>query len=226
MRAIAIIPSGGKGVRVGGDTPKQYIRLHGKEIIAHTIQAFQNCDDIDEIIIAAQPEFFDLIENIKSTYNFSKISKVVKGGESRQNSVYNALKSITPGNDIIVAVHDAARPFIAPEIISKGIREANTCGSSATAIPAKDTLLNGETWVKDYIDRDTVFYVQTPQTSKYDILVKSFEKANLSGFQGTDESMLVKNAGFEVKIVEGSSLNFKITTKDDLKIADNILSNS
>ncbi|MBU1099876.1 MAG: 2-C-methyl-D-erythritol 4-phosphate cytidylyltransferase [Bacteroidetes bacterium] len=225
MKTIAIIPSGGKGVRVGGDIPKQYIKLQGKEIIAHTIQVFQSCDLIDEIIIAAQPEYFGLLEKIKSTYNFSKIRGMVEGGDSRQDSVYNALKSISPEQDLFITVHDAARPLIAPEIISEGIKQAVECGSSVTAIPAKDTILYGTEWVDGYIDRNSVFYVQTPQTSKYDILIKSFEKANESGFQGTDESMLVRNAGFKVKVVEGSTLNFKITTKDDLIIADNILSN-
>ncbi len=110
MKTFAIIPAGGKGKRGGTETPKQYLKFHDKELIAYTLDVFQNNNLIDEIIISAKSDFFSLLNEIKEKYNLTKISQIVEGGEERQDSVYNALKSINADDNDLIAVHDAARP--------------------------------------------------------------------------------------------------------------------
>ena len=112
VRVFAIIPAGGKGKRSGTETPKQYLEFHGKELIVYTLEVFQKNNLVDEIIISAEPTYFSLLEEIKKKYNLTKISNIVEGGEERQDSVYNALKSIKANDDDLIAVHDAARPLL------------------------------------------------------------------------------------------------------------------
>ena len=218
MKVYAIIPSGGKGKRLGSDLPKQYLEVHGKSIIAYTLEVFQKCDLVDEIIIPAEPEFFELLEKIKDKYNFSKLVKIVSGGKERQDSVYNALSSISAAPDDFVIVHDAARPLLPLNTLNSGIDAAIKTGSVVIAVKARDTLIKGNQKVFDYVRRDEIYYAQTPQIFRYDILRDAMERARTESFTGTDESMLVKRAGYEVEIIEGSSFNFKITTKSDFEI--------
>jgi len=218
MKKFAIIPSGGRGTRFGSEIPKQYIEVNGKEIIAYTLEVFQNCDLIDGIFIAAEKEYFGLLENIKNKYHITKLLNIVPGGKERQDSVYNALSSIPASGDDLIAVHDAARPLLPPEILKNAINECKTSGSVVTAIKARDTLIKGNKKVFDYVQREEIYYAQTPQVFRYDILKPAMDLAIQEKFTGTDESMLVKRSGKDVNIVDGSSLNFKITTKSDLEI--------
>jgi len=224
MKTYAIIPSGGTGSRTGMNIPKQYVKVKGKELIAYTIEQFQKCESIDEITIAAQPEYFELLNNIKVKYNFTKLTKIVEGGKERQDSVFNAFSSInfSSAQDLI-AVHDAARPLISVEIIKNAVKTAKTKNSAVVAIKARDTLFKGNATVEDYINRKSVYYVQTPQIFRKEIFEKAVKNAKKTDFYGTDESALVKSAGFDVNIVQGSSLNFKITTKEDLFIFEKLL---
>lgn len=226
MKRIVIIPSGGSGQRVGSSLPKQYIKINGKELIYYTLKVFQDSPEIDEIVLAAQCEYFTLIEDLAKINSITKISGIVEGGNTRQESVYKALLSLNPEDNPTIIVHDAVRPFLTSGILSEGIRTAEKEGAAVTAIPATDTLLTGKNYVSEYLDRTGIFYVQTPQVFKYDIIKFSFDKAKEENFAGTDESMIVKNAGYNIKIINGSPLNMKITTKDDFEIADNILSKS
>ncbi|MFA5803197.1 MAG: 2-C-methyl-D-erythritol 4-phosphate cytidylyltransferase [Melioribacteraceae bacterium] len=225
MKTFAIIPSGGTGNRIGTDLPKQYLQFNGKELIAYTIDIFQKCDLIDDIIISACKDYFDLLHTIKNNYSFSKISKIVEGGEERQHSVFNALKSINAKDDDLIIVHDAVRPLLPRDILMKAIETAKISGSAVVAIKAKDTLVKGLDSVISYIDRQDIFYLQTPQIFHFRILMDAFIKAEKEEFIGTDESMLVQRAGNKVNIVSGSSFNFKITTEEDLLILDNIIQN-
>jgi len=223
MKTYAIIPSGGSGSRTSHETPKQYIKFGGKELIVFTLEVFQNCEEIDEIIIAAQPGYFPLLKDIKSKYSLSKISKLVEGGLERQHSVQNALKSIDARNDDLIAVHDAARPLLPQNVLVEAINSAKIFDSVVVAINAKDTLLSGLNNVEKYIDRTNVFYAQTPQIFKYSIISDAMTKAEENDFLGTDESMLVKNASYNVKIVGGSSINFKITTDEDIRLFEALI---
>lgn len=223
MKTYAIIPSGGLGKRTNSPLPKQYIQFAGKELIAYTLQVFQSSKHVDEIIVAAQSSYFPLMESIKQNFGLTKFTCLVEGGEERQHSVYNALKSIKADENDIILVHDAVRPLLTKEILYDSIQTAKNFGAAVVALKAKDTLIRGTESVVDYVDRSEFFYAQTPQVFKYKIIIDAMKKAKAENFVGTDESMLVHRAGYEVKIVNGSSLNFKVTTNEDIQLLSLIL---
>jgi 2-C-methyl-D-erythritol 4-phosphate cytidylyltransferase len=216
MRVFAVIPAGGKGTRSGLNVPKQYLKINGKELIAYTIGTFQKNRSVDEIIISADPLYFQLLNKIKKKYSFTKLTRIVSAGKERQDSVYNGLNSLSAAPGDLVVVHDAARPLLPPRVLSAAIQSAKIKGNALVCIKAKDTLLKGNDVVEKYIERKEVFYVQTPQIFKYDILKKAMDKAYRDGFVGTDESMLVRRINQKINIVEGSVFNFKVTSKDDI----------
>lgn len=218
MKTYAIIPSGGIGKRLESSLPKQYVKINGKELIAYTLEIFQKCKLIDEIIISAQPDFFSLIEKIKSTYNISKLSKIVEGGKERQDSVFNALKEIDGNDTDIIAVHDAARPLLPIPVLETALQTAKKFDNVIVATKATDTLVSGENFVNAYLDRSSTFHVQTPQISKFNILLDAMESAYNENYVGTDESILLYRASKKIKIVEGSFFNFKVTTQSDLDL--------
>jgi 2-C-methyl-D-erythritol 4-phosphate cytidylyltransferase len=222
MKTYVIIPAGGKGKRGGTATPKQYIRFHGKELIVYTLEIFQRNNLVDEIIISAEQPYFTLLNKIAKDYNLTKISQLVEGGEERQDSVYNALKAIKAEESDLIAVHDAARPMLSDSILTKAINTAKEKGNALVCLKARDTLLKGDHIVKEYVDRSEIYYVQTPQIFRYKDLKKAMKKAYEKNFIGTDESMLIKELGFDINIVEGSMLNFKITTMTDIEIFEKL----
>lgn len=222
MKVYAVIPAGGKGKRSGTDTPKQYLKFHGKELIAYTLEVFQKNNLVDEIIISAEPSYFSLLEEIKKKYSLTKISKIVEAGEERQDSVYNALKAIKADDDDLISVHDAARPLLPDAILTKAIHTAKEEGNALVCLKARDTLLKGDKIVNEYVDRSEMYYVQTPQIFKYDDLMRAMNKAYKKNFIGTDESMLVKEIGIDINIVEGSMLNFKVTTATDIEMFEKL----
>jgi len=224
MKTFAIIPAGGKGKRGGTEKPKQYLRFHGKELIVYTLEVFQKNNLVDEIIISAEAEYFSLLNDFKKKFSLTKISKIVEGGEERQDSVYNALKSIKADDDDLIAVHDAARPLLPENILTKAINAAKEKGNALVCLKARDTLLKGDVIVREYIDRTKMYYVQTPQIFKYNDLMKAMKKAYDENFIGTDESMLIKELGVEINIVEGSILNFKVTTATDIEMFEKLIS--
>jgi 2-C-methyl-D-erythritol 4-phosphate cytidylyltransferase len=223
MENIAIIPAGGKGLRTGitlkgNAAPKQYLKVNGKELIVYTLQTFQKNKLIDRIIVAAEPEYFDLLLRLAKKYKLAKLKLIVQGGLTRQDSVYNALLSSQAGPDDLIVVHDAARALLPDEVLTNAILSAKKKGNALVCIKAKDTLIKGSNTVKEYLNRDEVYYVQTPQIFKYKDLLKAMNKSYRENFIGTDESMLVKRTGRKVNIVEGSVFNFKVTTKEDIKL--------
>ena len=220
---IAIIPAGGKGLRAGiaykgNATPKQYLGIGGKEIIVYTLQRFQKNKLIDKIIIAAEPQYFDHLLRLIKKYKLNKVKLIVEGGTKRQDSVYNALLSAEAKDNDLIIVHDAARALLPNEVLTNSIKVASKKGNALVCIKAKDTLIKGKESVVEYLDRNEVYYVQTPQIFKYKDLLEAMNKAVKENFNGTDESMLVKRMGKKVHIVEGSVFNFKITTKEDIKL--------
>lgn len=223
MKSIAIIPAGGKGLRAGiavkgNATPKQYLKIYGKEIIVYTLQTFQRNTLISKIIIAAEPEYFNLLIRLIKKYKLDKVKLIVEGGRTRQDSVYNALlSSEAEANDLIV-VHDAARALLPGNVLTNAINTARKKGNALVCIKAKDTLIKGSAIVKEYLNRDEVYYVQTPQIFKYSELQRSFSKAHKEKFVGTDESMLIRRTGKKVHIAEGSVFNFKITTREGVEM--------
>jgi len=224
MKTIAIIPAGGKGIRSGTAAPKQYLKVNNKELIVYTLEIFQQNKTVDEIVISAERGYFDLLNTLKKKYHLSKISKIIEGGDTRQDSVYNALKSITDvtDNDLIV-VHDAARPLLPQNVLLNAVETSKQKGNALVCIKAKDTLIKGGEVVESYVDRDEVYYVQTPQIFSYSVLMKAMKNAYENKFIGTDESMLVRQIGERVNIVEGSVYNFKVTSADDIEIFERLV---
>jgi 2-C-methyl-D-erythritol 4-phosphate cytidylyltransferase len=218
MSCIAIIPAAGKGLRSGLATPKQYLKVNGKEIIVYTLQTFQKNKLINKIIIAAETEYFSLLIKLVKKYKLSKVKLIVEGGSTRQQSVYNAVLSSDANDNDLLVVHDAARALIPNDILKNAIISAKKNGNALVCIKVKDTLIKGKKTVDKYLNRDEVYYVQTPQIFKYRDLQRALSKADKEKFIGTDESMLVKRLGKKVHIVEGSVFNFKITTKEDVEM--------
>lgn len=222
MRVVAIIPAAGSGSRIGGDIPKQFLKFNGKELIAYTLDVFQRSEMIDEIIIATSGVGFEYIEDIRARYGYTKISSVVQGGKERQDSVFAALNAAKLSFDDLAAVHDAARALLPLEVLNNAVTKAKEVGSALVCVKARDTIgLIGDNGI-EYIDRNKVILVQTPQIFKYGELLKAFNMAYEAGFYGTDESSLMTRAEFPVEISDGSMSNFKITTNEDIKLFEKI----
>lgn len=216
----AIIPAGGLGRRFGSDLPKQFLEIEGKPIIAFTLEAFQRCELVDQIFVAAAEEFIPNLRKIKEDFNFTKIKKIVKGGAERQDSVFNCLRAIENASDDDWAItHDAARPLITVGLLRRAIEFAENKGSAVVVKKAKNTLLKGKAGkVESYLNRDEIYSVETPQIFKYSVLMDSFKKAYEKNYYGTDESILAFKASYEINLFVTDEINFKITTQSDLKL--------
>ncbi len=223
MKKIVIVPAGGKGSRSGFSKPKQFIKVKGKELIVYSLETFQRNRLIDEIIISADRSFFALLEKLKIKYRLSKIKQIVEGGVERQDSVFNALSSASAKRDDLIIVHDAARPLLPSDVLTKAVKTAEQKGNSVVCVRGSNTLIRGGNYVDEYICRENVLYVQTPQIFRYRDLMKAMQKAYNENFYGTDESMLVKRIGRKVNITEGSNFNFKVTTKEDFKLLESLV---
>ena len=223
MKTIAIIPAGGKGKRSGSAVPKQYLKFNGKELITYTLQVFQNSDWIDEIVVSAEPSYFDLLEKIKAEYGIAKLIKIVEGGAERQDSVFNAIKELDAEDDDLIIVHDAVRGLLPSEVLTNAVLTAKQKGNAVVCLRARDTLIKGEKTISEYINRDEIYYVQTPQIFKAKDLKLAMQNAYEKNFTGTDESILIKELGIDVNIVDGSVLNFKITTDEDIKMFEKLV---
>lgn len=218
MKTYAIIPAGGKGLRSGNSIPKQYIKVNGKELITYTLSTFQKSSFVNNIVLAAEKKYHIKLWKIIKENKFSKINLVVTGGKTRQDSVFNCIKNLDANKDDLIIVHDAARALLDLKILNNAIKFAIKKGNAVVSIKAKDTLVIGKNFIKDYIDRNQVHYIQTPQIFKYKDFLKAIRFAEKHNFIGTDESGLMKKIGKKIYLVEGSSINMKITTKDDLKL--------
>ncbi len=223
MKTIAIIPAGGKGLRSGFAAPKQYLKFYGKELIVYTLDVFQRNKLIDEIVISASNEYIPLIEKLRIKYKLSKISGIVRGGKERQDSVFNALKSVNANKEDLIAVHDAARPLLPSKILTSAVQKAKEKGNALVCLKTKDTLVKAADSVRTYLNREEIYQVQTPQIFSYGDLLKAMEKAYADKFYGTDESMLIRRTGKKVNLAEGSLLNFKVTTKEDIELLKKLL---
>jgi len=225
-----IIAAAGKGTRMNSDINKQYINICGVPVLARSIGVFQECKLINEIIVVVSKD--DIIfckKNIIDTYEFTKVTQIVAGGDSRQKSVLNGLNAVNKDTEIVL-IHDGARPFVKQEIIIDSITSAMNFGAACVAVPVKDTIKrsvgkDGQDFITETIPRETLWLVQTPQAFRYSLIREAHIKAYEEGFEGTDDSILVERLGVPVKIVMGRYDNIKITTWEDLIIGEAILSN-
>lgn len=217
----AILPAAGSGKRMGKDIKKQFLKLNGKEIIVYTIEKFEQCNEVDEIIIVTTEETIPFLWEIVKREGFQKVVAIVKGGTERQHSVYAGICAVSEKTDFVI-VHDGVRPFVAIEDISKTIEIAKQKGACILGVKTKDTIkiCDEENKIIQTPKRDFVWCIQTPQVFKKSLLLKAFEKANKTGFVGTDESVLIEQMGFDVFVEEGHYDNIKITTAEDMMIAE------
>lgn len=216
----AVIVAAGSASRMGG-IDKVMAPLGGEPMIARTVRAFQECDAISEIVVVTRE---DLIVPIgRLTRDMSKVTAVVAGGASRQESVHLGLNALSDKVKL-AAIHDGARPFVTWQLIDWVVRAANSYGAAAPAIPVKDTIKEVQGFVvKNTPDRSALRAVQTPQVFDFDILRAALKKAKDDGAEVTDDCSAVERMGMSVKIVEGDERNIKITTPLDLKIGELLL---
>ncbi len=227
MRVIVIIPAAGLGTRMSapGGKSKQFAELNGVPIIIHTLRKFAAVPEVDEIYIATRKPESEAFESRLQQEHFAKPIHIVEGGEHRQQSVGSALAALKAAKEDIILVHDAVRPFVDAEIIGNVIEAAKKTGAAIAAIPAFDTIKQVDRTsegavVNATIPREHIVLVQTPQGFRYHVLKKAFDEADRDGFLGTDEASIVERSGHEVSVVMGSRRNIKITTPDDLDLAE------
>jgi 2-C-methyl-D-erythritol 4-phosphate cytidylyltransferase len=221
----AIVLAAGKGARMKAGMNKQFIQLNGKPLLAHTLEVFQNCKLIDNIILVAGKEELQLCrEEIIDTYGFDKVDKLVAGGSERQQSVYNGITQLGDSCEIVV-IHDGARPVIKADIIERCIEGARTYGAVSAGMPAKETvkLLDSEGFVEYTPSRERVWVTQTPQAFRREIIREAHEAAIHKGITGTDDAYLVESLGLKVRMLECSYENIKVTTPEDIILAEIIL---
>ena len=215
----AIIVAAGTGTRFGGDTPKQFVALAGRPILTHSIEKFDSCDAVDSIVVVAAKEAIESVRSLVGAAEFAKPVEVVIGGATRAESTQNGLNAVK-GSEGIVLVHDAARPLVSVDDIRQVVRAAEEFGAACLAAPLADTVkrvADGE--IRETIDRKQLMSAQTPQGFSVDLLKRAFA-SDLDLATATDECSLVEKLGANVKVVAATSLNMKITTQEDLKIAE------
>lgn len=222
-----LIAAAGMSNRMGCNMNKQFIQLGDKPVLVHTIEKFQKSELIDEIIIIAREDEVDYCKkNIVGKYNFNKVTKVIKGGSERQYSVYNGLMAMDSRTDIIVS-HDGARPFVTEKMISDSIEKAKEIGAAVVGVPVTDTVKmlknDGEVSIDYTPKRSLLWSAQTPQVFKKEILIEAYEKALNDDVLGTDDSYLVERIGYNVSMVEGSYSNIKLTTPEDIILAESLI---
>jgi 2-C-methyl-D-erythritol 4-phosphate cytidylyltransferase len=222
MKSAAVIVSAGKGHRFAGEKKKQFLLLSGKPILCHTLDKFESCPSIDSIqLVVGQEDVDYTLKEIVEAYGYRKVSKVVPGGKIRQESVKKGIETLSPEIDIVV-IHDGVRPFVTRKMIEDSIQTARQFEAAVIAMPVKETIkmARPDRTVLKTLARESLWQIQTPQTFQADVIRKAFRKATEEGFIGTDDASLVERIGIKVYILPGSYNNIKITTPEDLMLAE------
>jgi 2-C-methyl-D-erythritol 4-phosphate cytidylyltransferase len=229
MKVSVILPAAGLGTRMGreksGTSRKQFMLLEGAPILIHTIRKFLRCSSVSEIVVALRAEDMDWARGLIHQEHPEKPVRVVEGGESRQQSVENALATLSDDTEL-VAVHDAVRPFIDSALVEKVIAEAAAAGAAILGIVPVDTVKQVQrNKIRSTLPREHLVLAQTPQVFRFDLLKRAFEAARSDSFTGTDEASLVERLEqAEVSVVQGSDRNIKITRPSDMELARLFLS--
>lgn len=221
MSNVAIILGAGNGTRMKSEKSKLLLEIGSKTVIERSVEAFLSVSDIDEIIVVARAQDIDIYSELLTD---ERISFVI-GGATRQQSVKNAVETVDDAH--LIVIHDGARPLIKCEDIEKTIRAAEEFSAAAVGVFVKDTIkiVDKQGFVESTPDRSTLFAVQTPQIFDFDLYKSAMQKADEQGLDFTDDCQLVELCGGKVKMVEGSYSNIKITTPDDIALAENLLKN-
>jgi 2-C-methyl-D-erythritol 4-phosphate cytidylyltransferase len=225
-RIAAILPAAGLGTRMGAETPKQFLELAGTPIVVHTVRRMASCPMITDIIVATRGDVVGSLETSLQGEQFKQNVKVIRGGDSRQESVALALQQVPDGTEIVL-VHDAVRPFVTVEQIARVIEEARRCDAAILGIPAMDTvkevkrasLPEDVALIIGTIPRERVVLAQTPQAFRTKLLRDAFASAAADGVNVSDEAGLVERFGHDVHVVLGSERNIKITKPADMELA-------
>jgi 2-C-methyl-D-erythritol 4-phosphate cytidylyltransferase len=226
MKVISLVPAAGMGKRMGAQINKQYLLLAGKPIVAHTLQVLEDAPFIDDIyVIVPEEEIPYCREHVVERYALNKVRGIVAGGSERQYSVMNGLQALTgTDDDDVILIHDGVRPFISPRVLERAVEAARQKEGALVAVPVKDTVKIVENGVvRGTPPRETLWLAQTPQAFRYSIIMAAHEIAAAERYLGTDDSSLVEWMGKDVHIVLGEYHNIKITTPEDLVMAEAFL---
>jgi 2-C-methyl-D-erythritol 4-phosphate cytidylyltransferase len=230
MQVFVIIPAAGLGTRMAtggasGHAPKQFLELRGQPILVLALRAFLQVKGIHRIYVAVRQSESDRVTAQLQEYGLSDRVSVVEGGDTRQESVRNALQALAAKDDDIILVHDAVRPLIDPATIQRTIDAVMRHQAAIVALPAVDTIKQVERTadgaiITSTIPRERIVQAQTPQGFRCGLLRRAMQEAESDGFAGTDEASLAERLGIEVAVVPGSPRNFKITQPGDLALAE------
>ena len=205
------------------EKPKQFLLLGGKPLLIHTLEQFEKCPAIDEIVLVLSSEEIENFQKTLETFNLKKLKIVIAGGRTRAESVLNAVNSLDEKQVETVSVHDGARPFVSSEEITQTIEKARETGAACLVGKVTDTIKRvADGKIIETIDRENLRRAQTPQTFRFEILQKAFAPENFDA-TATDECFLAEKAGFEIAFVEGSAKNIKVTTREDWILAESLL---
>ncbi|UCD16232.1 MAG: 2-C-methyl-D-erythritol 4-phosphate cytidylyltransferase [Candidatus Zixiibacteriota bacterium] len=223
MKTVALIVAAGRGERFGGDIPKQFRLVHDRPLLSWTIQQFQQATLVDEIVPVVAEEFLLFAnEQVVNPYSFTKVREIVRGGDTREESAFNGLKSL-PISCGYVAIHDGARPIVDPVDIDRVIETAQRDRAAVLARPATDTVKRVEgDYILATLDRSKIYLAETPQVFQYDLIMSAHSKFKGS-ISVTDDAAMVEQLGFKVRTVIPERPNIKVTTEDDLKLVRGIL---
>jgi 2-C-methyl-D-erythritol 4-phosphate cytidylyltransferase len=225
-KVTALVVAAGVGKRMGtGEVPKQFVPLASLPILVHTLNKFERFRYVSQVVLVTRQEDIEKCwKNVVGPYCFKKVRSIVPGGSTRQNSVYQGLQALDSETEIVV-IHDGVRIFITETMISESIQAAHSYGGAVVAVPVKDTIkrVSENGFIHETLNREELWVVQTPQTFTYPLIRLAHEKARQDRFSGTDDAVLVERLGVKVKIVPGSYQNIKITTPEDLVLAETIL---
>lgn len=222
MRAEAVIVAGGKGKRMGAGKNKIFLEVSDREVIYYTISAFENNPNVCGIVLVTGSDDIDECTHIVKKYNFTKVRCITQGGETRQESVMNGLLKTECD---IVFIHDGARALVCDNEINTSLKDCITYGAAAVGVKCKDTLKSVGTdgFISGTVDRERTYLIQTPQVFYRDEIMKMHIKAAEEGFIATDDCMIAEHYGMKIKISDGSYDNIKLTTPEDMILAERIL---
>lgn len=224
-KVTALITAAGMGRRMGKTVAKQFLSLGDKPLLAHTLLVFQHSEDIDEIIpILSQEDIENCLRDVIERYHISKVKTLVVGGKERQDSVANGLKKLEKDTSVVL-VHDGVRPFVTLEMIKETVDLARKGECVVVGVPVKDTIkeVDNAGVIHHTLDRNRLWAIQTPQVFPFTVLKRAYEESYKQKIYGTDEATLVERSGGKVRVIMGSYENIKITTPEDLVLAEEIL---
>ena len=221
-KICTLIPAAGEGNRLKSAVKKPYVALAQKPILTHTIQRFEQNPAVDEIFVLVNEADFEMCRaTVLAPYAFQKVQPLVAGGATRQQSVHNGVRALPADTDFVI-VHDGVRPFVTDETIFACLDAAAKWGAAVAAVPVKETIkmANAEDFIVETPPRERLWTVQTPQVFRKSLLEKAHQIAEKKQLTATDDAALVEHLGYPVKLVNGSYANVKITTPEDLRIAN------